>query len=340
MNAARALYFIGIDSGGTEMRGCLLRDDGIVLAHRTAPAANFNKLRGKIAPFVLDLATQLCEAVRVSREHVALAGFCATGVGRPADRKLLAEILLHARLAKQVVVESDALAALTGAFAGGPGIIVSAGTGAIAHARTHAGAIVRVGGWGYLLGDEGSGYYLAKQALNAALQDWDGRGEPTRLRASFEKHFGVTSIELIITQIYDPAFDRGRMAELAPMVFAAADEGDRVAQRLVEETGSALGRLVGAAVQRFETQDIIPLALLGKLFRRADALLPAFWKAVGDEQKRLRLRESRFAPMIGAALLALQTANQKIEREFLDNLTHSLSVPTSTGSRLLASREM
>lgn len=320
MSIERVKYIIGIDSGGTEMRGCLLRDDGTMLAHRTVPAANFNQLRGKIAPYILDLATQLCETARVRRERVAFAGFCGTGVGRPADRQLLTEILLRARLAKQVIVESDALAALTGAFAGEPGIIVSAGTGAIAHARTHEGRIVRVGGWGYLLGDEGSGYYLAKQALNAALQDWDGRGEPTKLRAIFEKHFSVTSIELIITQIYDPAFDRGQVAQLAPLVFDAADEGDHVAQGLIEETGRALACLVGAALKKFETQDVVPLALVGKLFRRADALLPAFWNAVNDGQKRLRLCEPRFAPMIGAALLAVETIDQKIEKDFLENL--------------------
>lgn len=325
MPSHKPFYLIGIDSGGTEMRGCLLSEDGVLCARRAVPAANFNKLRGKIAPVIIDLATQLCETIRLSRDRITLAGFCGTGVGRPADRELLTEILLRGGLAQQVVVESDALATLTGAFSGEPGVIVSAGTGAIAHARTHAGKIVRVGGWGYLLGDEGSGYYLAKSALNAALQDWDGRGEPTRLRAIFEKHFGVTSIELIITQVYDPAFDRGGMTELAPLVFAAADEGDRVAQRLVEETGAALGRLVGAAVQRFETQAAIPLALTGKLFRRADALLPAFWNAVRDEQKLLRLREPQFDPTIGAALLAKQATGQKIEKEFLENLSRSLS---------------
>ncbi|NUO80288.1 hypothetical protein HUU05_09455 [candidate division KSB1 bacterium] len=325
MNRHTLNYIIGIDSGGTAMRGCLLRGNGELLALKDAPSANYNKLRGEILKHVAQLARQLCEAAQISTHDIDLAGFCATGVGRPADRQFVTELLQQARLAQHVVAESDALGALTGAFAGGPGIIVSAGTGAFAHARTHAGQIVRVGGWGYLLGDEGSGYYLAKQALNAALQDWDGRGEPTKLRAIFEKHFGVTSIELIITQIYDPAFDRGRVAELAPLVFAAADEGDRVAQRLVEETGSALGELAFAAMKRFEAHTSIPLALLGKLFRRRETLLPAFWKVFGTTQQRIQIIEPRFEPVLGAALLAMQVTHQKMERAFLENLARSLS---------------
>ncbi len=313
-------YILGIDSGGTEMRGGLLRGDGVLLARQTVPSANYNKLRGEIAKSVVALAQLLCEQAKLSREDIALAGFCATGVGRPADRQLVTEVLQQARLAKQVVVESDALAALTGAFAGGPGIIVSAGTGAIAHARTHEGKIVRVGGWGYLLGDEGSGYHLAKQALNAALKDWDGRGEPTQLRTMFEKHFGVTSIELIITHVYDPTFDRGRVAELAPLVFAAAEEGDLIAKLLVAQTGSALGKLVRAAVKKFDAGMSIPIALLGKLFRRADMLLPAFWNALQEEHGRLHIVAPRFEPVIGAALLALQTAGHAFEESFLENL--------------------
>lgn len=313
-------YLLGIDSGGTEMRGCLLRNDGVVLARAALPAANFNKLRGEIVHTVIALAQSLCEHARISRAEIALAGFCGTGVGRPADRQLLTEILQQAQLAQTIVVESDALAALTGAFAGEPGIIVSAGTGAIAHGRTHAGNIVRVGGWGYLLGDEGSGYFLAKNALNAALKAWDGRGEPTQLRAIFEKHFGVKSIELALTQIYDPAFDRGHIAELAPLVFAAAEAGDLVAKLLVAQTGSELGKLALAVVKKFEPNVLIPIALLGKLFRRAEVLLPAFWKALEEEQSRLQIVAPRFEPVLGAALLALQASGSSFEKSFLENL--------------------
>ncbi len=323
MNSPSFNYILGVDSGGTQMRGCLLRGNGELLALKDVPSANYVELRGEIAKHVVQLAQQLCEEAQISLPDIDLAGFCATGVGRPADRQLVTEALQHARLAKHLVVESDALAALTGAFAGGPGIIVSAGTGAFAHARTHAGKILRVGGWGYLLGDEGSGYYLAKQALNAALQDWDGRGEPTKLRAIFEKHFGVTSIELIITHIYDPSFDRGRVAELAPLVFAAADEGDHVAKRLVEETGSELGRLARAAVEKFDAGGDIPIALLGKLFRRVEVLLPAFWKVLQEEKHRLQLSEPRFEPLIGAALLALQATGHFFENSFWENLERS-----------------
>lgn len=329
MPARNHIYILGIDSGGTEMRGCLLRGDGAMLVRQAVPSANYNMLREAIVPSVLALTTRLCEQAGITREEIAHAGFCATGVGRPVDRQLLTQALQHARLAQRLVVESDALAALTGAFAAGPGIILSAGTGAIAHGRTHEGKIVRVGGWGHLLGDEGSGYHLAKQALNAALKDWDGRGESTRLRALFEKRFNVASLELIVTQVYDPGFDRGHVAQLAPLVFAAAEEGDRVAQNLVEETGMALGELVAAALKQFEAGARVPIALLGKLFHRSEALLPAFWKTLREQQARLQLTAPRFEPMIGAALLALQAHARDLEPSFWEKLAQSSGAPSA-----------
>jgi N-acetylglucosamine kinase-like BadF-type ATPase len=219
-----------------------------------------------------------------------------------------------------VTVDGDFMSAITGAFAGGPGIIVSAGTGSFAFGRTESGQHVRVGGWGYLVGDEGSGFALARQAVNAALQDWDGRGEPTALRGVFERHFQVESIELIIGKIYQPGFDRGHMAKLAPLVFAAAENGDAVAQRLIAQTGFELGRHALAVLKKFESRQKISLVLLGGLFRRRDMLLPAFWQALECEKDRLQLAEPRFPPVIGAALLAVLQAGHVLNEAFLANL--------------------
>jgi N-acetylglucosamine kinase len=307
MNLATATPGVfGVDGGGTKMTGCLLGADGELLALGQAPAASYPKLRDEIAMPLLQFLRVLQRQAQLPETEIALAGVCSTGVGRERDRRLLTEALQRAHLAQKILVESDFMGALTGAFAGGPGIVVIAGTGAVAYARTPSGKSVRVGGWGYLLGDEGSGYHLVRQALNAALQNWDGRGEPTTLRSAFERHFGVAGIELILGQIYDATFDRGQMAALAPLVFAAADHGDRVAQRLIAETGYELGRLAQAALKSFEAAEPAELALLGGLFHRAESLLPSFWQALHEEKNRLRLIQPRFAAAIGAALLALQ----------------------------------
>ncbi len=320
---AQDFYVFGMDGGGTKMTGCLLASGGELIALGHAPPANYAKLRGEIAQPIAQFLKTLQQQAQLPQTPVALAGICSTGVGRSHDRELLAEALQRAHLAQAILVESDFMSALTGAFAGGPGIIVIAGTGSVAYARTPDGGVLRAGGWGYLIGDEGSGFYLARQALNAALQEWDGRGEKTSLRQAFEKHFGVSSIELMISQIYAPDFDRGHMAALAPLVFEQADHGDRVAQRVIAETGFELGRLARAAVQKFREKEIIDLALLGNLFRRRGALMPSFWHALREEKERLRLVEPQFEAAIGAALLALQGRGLELNAVFLEKLKSS-----------------
>lgn len=329
---AQEACVFGLDGGGTKMTGCLLHADGELLAWGEAPPADYAKRRGEIALPIAQFLQSLQRQARLPEKKIPFAGVCSTGVGREEDRRLLRQALQRLQIAENIVVESDFLAALTGAFAGGPGIIVIAGTGAVAFARTPTGETRRVGGWGYLLGDEGGGFHLAKQALNAALQDWDGRGEKTALRQVFERHFGVTSIDLIISRIYDPQFDRGQMAALAPLVFEAADGGDGVAQRLIHQTGGELGRLAQAALKNFDGIATAPLALQGSLFHRAQALLPSFWRVLREEEKRLHLVPPRFDAAIGAALLALQQNGFSLSAGFFARLEGSYQRHRNAGA--------
>lgn len=319
-------YFLGFDGGGTHLRGCLIDASGNVLAAASHPPASFPKLKEKIGEPVSALTTELQNRADLSSATISAAGFCSTGVGRPADREIVAHALQEKGIAQKIVAESDALAALTGAFGGGAGIIVIAGTGVICFGRAPNGEIIRVGGWGYLLGDEGSGFSVAQAALIAALKDWDGRGAPTALREIFAKHFNVASIELIISQIYSPDFDRGQFAELAPLVFAAADQGDAIAQQIIKNAGRGHGHLIRAALERGSWATPIPLAFIGNLFRRRDVLLPGLWEIVPE--KDITLVAPRFEPVVGAALLAMMTAGLKISEDFLSQLEQSWQAKT------------
>jgi N-acetylglucosamine kinase-like BadF-type ATPase len=314
-------YFLGFDGGGTHLRGCLIDESGEVLAMASHPPASFPKLREKIGEPVAALAQELQTRAGLPISPVKAAGFCSTGVGRPAEREIVQRALREKNIAETIVAESDFMAAHAGAFGGGPGIIVNAGTGVFGFGRTSSGENIRVGGWGYLLGDEGSGFAIAQAALIAALKDWDGRGPKTALRPIFEKYFNVTSIELIISQIYSSEFDRGKFAELAPLVFEAADNGDAVAQEIVRHNGRELGHLVRAAANRGQWNYPIPLVLVGNIFRRRDLLLPAFWEVLEAEQFNLIV--PRFESAVGAAFLGIMATGMSLRNDFLNNVEKS-----------------
>jgi N-acetylglucosamine kinase-like BadF-type ATPase len=317
-------YFLGFDGGGTNLRGCLLDGTGEVLAVASHPPASFPKLKERIGEPVAALARDLQARAALPAAPATAAALCSTGVGRPAEREIVQRALHEKNIAETIIAESDFLAAHAGAFGGGPGIIVNAGTGVFGFGRTASGESIRVGGWGYLLGDEGSGFALAQAALIAALKDWDGRGDKTALRQSFERHFNVASIDLVISKIYSSDFDRGKFAELAPLVFEAADQGDAIANEIVRRSGRELGNLAVAAIKRGKWNFPISLALIGNLFRRRDLLLPAFWEAL--EEKQFDLIEPRFEPVVGAALLAIMAAGISLTDDFLKNVDRSWHV--------------
>ncbi|MCI0695907.1 hypothetical protein L0337_28395 [candidate division KSB1 bacterium] len=319
-------YFLGFDGGGTTLRGCLIDDTGEVLAVSSHPPASFPKLKEKIGEPVAALAHELQARAGLPLGPAKAAGFCSTGVGRPAEREIVQRALREQNIADTIIAESDFMAAHAGAFSGGPGIIVNAGTGVFGFGRTASGENIRVGGWGYLLGDEGSGFAMAQAALIAALKDWDGRGAKTFLRQIFEKHFNVTSIELIISQIYSADFDRGKFAELAPLVIEAAGNGDAIAHEIVRHNGRELGHLVRAAAHRGQWNFPIPLALIGNLFRRHDLLLPAFWEVL--DAKQFNLIVPRFESVVGAALLGILATGMSLPNDFLNNVEKSWQART------------
>jgi N-acetylglucosamine kinase-like BadF-type ATPase len=314
-------YFLGFDGGGTTLRGCLIDENGEVLAVASHPPASFPKLKEKIGEPVAALARELQTRAGLPFGPAKAAGFCSTGVGRLAEREIVQRALREKNIAETVIAESDFMAAHAGAFSGGPGIIVNAGTGVFGFGRTASGENIRVGGWGYLLGDEGSGFAIAQAALIAALKDWDGRGPKTALRSIFEKHFEVPSIELSITTIYHPDFDRGKFAELAPLVFEAADNGDAVAHEIIRHNGRELGHLVRAAAHRGQWNFPIPLVLVGNLFRRSDLLLPGFWEVLAVEQFNVIV--PRFESVVGAAFLAIMASGMRLHNDFLNHVEKS-----------------
>jgi glucosamine kinase len=166
-----------------------------------------------------------------------------------------------ARTGARVAVGDDTDAALAGAFRGGPGVVVIAGTGSGAAGRDPAGRTTRVGGHGYLLGDEGGGYWVGREAVRAALRAADGTGPPTALDAVVRAAFGgLAEAEVAV---HEHPTDRALLARLLPSVAALAG-GDAEARRIVAAAAAHLVDLAAAARARLGP---LPVAITGGVFR-------------------------------------------------------------------------
>ena len=319
-------YVIGVDGGGTKTEFVLIDYSGNVIGRVKGESTNYQAVGAKkLKEELLNGFNSLINSTNVTSNKIEHIFLGLAGAGRESDKKEITALFNDTEFDKKVVVDSDAMAALAGAFGTGPGIIIIAGTGAICFGKNSQGKIVRSGGWGYLLGDEGSGYFIGREAIIAALKDVDGRGEKTKLRSKIEKHFNLSSVDQIIPQIYQNRIDRVAIADLAPIVFEQAGQGDAVAEEIIRRTGKELGILAKAVAQylNFES-DEIKVALIGSIFKQKEVLINEISKELYEISWNLEISDPMFAPQYGAALLALKKSEIKIDDILLKNLWNSV----------------
>jgi N-acetylglucosamine kinase-like BadF-type ATPase len=236
-------FVIGIDGGGTRSRALLMNRDETVLAQDETGGSNPNVVGFQAAAGHLrDAILGCCTKASCSLSDISIIVLGLAGMGRKEDREtLLTELsgVLFTDPSRQVpiVIETDARIALEGAFGGSAGVILVAGTGSIIMGKTHRGEIMRVGGWGRQLGDEGSGFAIGKGALASVTHDIDGRGYAGALRKLIAQQFRLSTRDDIIEAVYRNNFD---FALLAPLVMQAAADNDLVAQKILDQEASLL----------------------------------------------------------------------------------------------------
>jgi N-acetylglucosamine kinase-like BadF-type ATPase len=219
---------------------------------------------------------------------------------------ILSEILASHR----TLVTDDASIALAGATAGKPGVVVIAGTGSIAWGRNAGGRTARAGGWGYLFGDEGGAFWIARQALRAALRWEEGWGVPTSLRARLLDYTGAKNINDLMHRCYTPEFPRPRVAGLSVLVNHAAEIGDPMALEILD-TGARELALLAAVVrgQLFAAKEPTLVTYSGGVFH--SRIMLARFRDWMSSEAGIRVTPPVFTvhgPAIGALLEAYRAA--------------------------------
>jgi N-acetylglucosamine kinase-like BadF-type ATPase len=241
----------------------------------------------------------------------AVAGL--TGAGRPADQQRMREAFLdHLRKeglpSEHVAIESDARIALEGAFKGSAGIILIAGTGSIAFGKTQEGEVFRVGGWGRVLGDEGSGYSIGRDALNLVTRNLDGRGKETLLTKLVADRFGLKDQESIIQAVYRGNFD---IASVAPLVIEAANLHDTESERVLNRAAFELTEHIRTLTFILEgatraARQKIPLSFVGSLLDKQTTLSKIVKHKIEFSIPQITVVRPQATPAFGAVLMALR----------------------------------
>lgn len=293
----------GVDGGGTRTTVECRRADGTVLCREVFGPFNLNSIGEARFTALWD------EITAFLKEKGTCAALCAgaAGISNPQVQALTAQAMERAGIAGWRLV-GDHETALHGALSGQPGCALIAGTGSICCGRNAAGEFVRVGGWGHLIDDGGSGYALGRDALAAVVRQWDGRGEATLLSELIPARLGTRTPQELIAYVYGG--DKSRIAAVAPLVAQAAGQGDQAALRIYERGSAELTALVTAAADRLGLR-VGEVALLGGLLSHDRFLREAFTADLARKAPGLRCVEPRQDAAAGAAMLALDMLREE-----------------------------
>lgn len=293
-------YVIGIDAGGTKTIGLLADETGQVLAEVRGSGANL-QTHGELE--VEKVFDDIVEALAQGRT-ISAVGLGIAGVDRPHDEAVIRGILRRLGHRDNVRVVNDAAIALVAGAPDGVGIVVLAGTGSISYGGDRHGKTARSGGFGFLLADEGSGYWLGHQALRATVRAADGRGPATRIMPIVFEALEVSSVAELVPIVYEKGLPKHRIAALARTVQLAHDQGDEVAAALIEGGARELALAAGAVARQLELGDgPFPLVLAGGAFKACPSMVAPLAKHLDLPGARPALLEAE--PARGAVRLAL-----------------------------------
>ena len=294
---------VGVDGGGTSTRAVVLDETGHEMARAEGPGAvAILDDPGAVTAAVVSVVTRALEDADVTLP-VALLWAGLSGAGREDVQAAVRGSLMEADLAERVLVGTDVEAAFSDAFPlAEPGILLIAGTGSIVWARSPRGAMISVGGWGQHMGDEGSGYWVGREALRSVAAAADRRGPETELTGKALGHSGGQEPGDLIA--WAAAASKSDIAALAPIVAQVADAGDGVAERILSEAVEELVAHITAVVERSGPSQSRPtLCFWGGLVWKGGPLNTRLRDAV--QGLGLDMSDRDLDPPAGAARMAL-----------------------------------
>lgn len=302
-------YFLGIDGGGTKTT-CVVGDESRLLATSTAGPSNIVRVgEAQTRESLHSAVRQAFAASGITASEIARTCVGGAGAGRPELAQIVRAILAEI-LPTPVDVVGDMQIALEAAFNEGPGVIVIAGTGSIAYGRNRKGETLRVGGWGFAVGDEGSAHWIGREAVRVVLQESERGDEAasfleTSLVQGLFKAWGVrTLLDLARAGNSVPPPD---FAKLFPAVVASKDE---LARNVLQDAGRELARVAAVVVRRLFGNDepVVPVGMTGGVFRHAELVRQVFYNDLRRVDSRVQVITEVVNPLEGALRMARRAA--------------------------------
>jgi N-acetylglucosamine kinase-like BadF-type ATPase len=299
-------YYIGINGGGTRT-SCVLTDDLLnVLQTEESDAANPLAVGfDKSTECLFNLAVNITEKEKINFKAIEFLSIGLAGVGRIKNRGRLLKIILEKfssakDIIQKIKIFTDAEIALEGAFNGKAGAILITGTGSIIYGKEESGKISRVGGFGRIIGDEGSGYSIGRKGLTAVAKYFDGRGGETSLVKKIGEQCGIQDSNQLINKIHMDNFD---VASTAKLVINCAGEGDDTCRKILDQESDELLFHISVLLKKMNV-DQLDICLSGSLLTNENYYSRLLETKIRETLPQINIKQAVFPPEIGAILLA------------------------------------
>jgi N-acetylglucosamine kinase-like BadF-type ATPase len=296
---------LGVDGGGTKTHAMISDSRQRVLGEGTSGPSNPMRVGiGNAATAIREAVDRACAQANVQRADIVAAEIGLAGVRRGDLRLRMHEALLGLGI-HSIEVVTDADIALFGATDGAPGLVIIAGTGSICCGINAQGKRVYAGGWGPIAGDEGSGLWIARRALQAIARAGDGRGTETTLADIALSYFNVATIDDLLIAIYAPGMTNDRLAGFGKCVTETAKQGDEVAREIVVAAGRELGLAAAAVIRKLRMgRERFQVGYVGGVFAAGDLLLDPLREEVARFAPDAFVAPPQFPPALAATRMA------------------------------------
>jgi N-acetylglucosamine kinase-like BadF-type ATPase len=295
------MYFLGIDGGGTKTEALICDEFGQIIGRGRSGPSN-PLFIGKDTAFEnIKLSIDIASRYYNGNMFFDSASICIPGIKRYKD-EVKTQLLQNS---KNTYIDSDELNAFYGALAKPFGIVVIAGTGSFTVGINKRGEKAVLGGWGPIIGDEGSGYHIGICGLKSIVMEYEGAGVKTSLTPKIMKELGLKKVPELRRLIYSKDFDRTIIANLSNLVHESAIEGDPASVNIVNTAAAHLAELVNRVVEQLKMYDgDYDAVLTGGVSNFKDLILVPFTESI--ERENINIKKPQYVPAIGSLMIALK----------------------------------
>lgn len=313
-------YYIGVDGGGSKTDVLLCDASGCIVKYIRGSGSNPISIGGEAACQNVNNLLEYC-LDGINKSDIGFISVCIPGIKQYRHN---IEILRYFIYHNKAEVTGDEENAFYASLAKEYGIVILSGTGSFATGINKNGEKLTVGGWGPILGDEGSGYFIGIQAIKAAIAQYEYLGPYTLLTSYILEYFEIDGINMLKKAVYKDGINAKLIASLSKFVLKGAEEGDAVSLKILNESATHLFDMANIIIKRLNMFDgEYELCLTGGISNFGDYILDPLSNMIYEKYKNISLIKPIFEPCIGSLLLSFRRDSIEITDGIINNLKTS-----------------